>query len=257
MISSNRLKAAARASFKHFSLSCVIAAAVAGIVFGIWYPFPYREVSGGAALFVLLVSVDIAMGPLLTLVVFDRRKPPLHLWRDLGIIFAVQLAALGYGVWTMFEARPVLLAYEGNRYRVVSAAELDHSLLHEAPPELRDLGFMGPKLIGAKLASSADANYLESLKLSLDGLHPALRPSRWAPYESMLTNVLKQTQPITALQTRREESRQEIESAVKRSNLPPERLGYLPLQSRTHSDWIVVVDLQTGWPVTFAHVDGW
>ena len=65
---SDRLKA----SGIHLILSLIIAALAALLVFGIWYPYPYREISGGRELFLLVVSVVVILGPLITLAVFNR-----------------------------------------------------------------------------------------------------------------------------------------------------------------------------------------
>ena len=40
-----------RAAGIHLGLSLLVAALAAALVFGVWYPYPYREISGGRALF--------------------------------------------------------------------------------------------------------------------------------------------------------------------------------------------------------------
>lgn len=40
-----------KASGIHLGLSLVMASLAALLVFGIWYPYPYREISGGRELF--------------------------------------------------------------------------------------------------------------------------------------------------------------------------------------------------------------
>ena len=66
-------------------ISLGLAARAATLVFGVWYPYPYREVSGGRSLFWMVVSIDVVMGPLLTLAVFNRSKPINALRLDLAI----------------------------------------------------------------------------------------------------------------------------------------------------------------------------
>ena len=61
-----------------------VAALAAILVFLVWYPGPFRELAGGRGLFVLLTSVDVVLGPLLTFAVFDRTKSRRHLRLDLG-----------------------------------------------------------------------------------------------------------------------------------------------------------------------------
>lgn len=112
-----RLKAACI----HFGISLLVALAAALLVFLVWYPYPYREISGGRELFMMVVAVDVVMGPLMTLTIFNLKKPMKERCRDLAIIGLLQLAALAYGLWTVSVARPVHLGYEIDRFRVVHA----------------------------------------------------------------------------------------------------------------------------------------
>lgn len=254
---SQRYFPALGAAAKHLAASITVALCCAALVFGLWYPHPYRDISGGRELFTLLISVDVIIGPLLTLFVFNPRKPRAELWRDLGIIVALQLTALGYGMYSVHQARPVFLAFEGNRFRAVSAAEVDPTQLHEAAGDLGALSHTGPRLIGVRLAKPEDADYLQSVKQSLEGFQPAFRPSRWVPYEQQRMEAVSEAKALAELRTKKPDQAAVIDAAVKEAALPIERLGYVPLQSRTHSDWVVIVDRETGWLKAFAPVDGW
>ena len=46
-----------RAASIHLALSALVAALAALLVFAIWYPYPYREISSGRELFMLVVTV--------------------------------------------------------------------------------------------------------------------------------------------------------------------------------------------------------
>src|SRR6185436_15534923 len=58
----------------HFALSVVIAATVLAALLLVWYPQPYFRLAGGAGLMIILIGVDVVMGQLMTLVVFDPSK---------------------------------------------------------------------------------------------------------------------------------------------------------------------------------------
>ena len=77
-----------RASTIHLAISLLIASLAALLVFGWWYPYPYRELSGGRELFTLVVAVDVVLGPLITLVIFNTTKMRSHLlmalWRQIN-----------------------------------------------------------------------------------------------------------------------------------------------------------------------------
>ena len=253
------MKSALGASVKHLMLSLLVAAMAAALVFGLWYPPPYGALAGGFTLFTLVVSVDVICGPLLTLVVFDPRKPHRELLRDIGLVVLLQLSALTYGLYSVAQARPIYLAYEGNRFRVVSMADVDASKLPNALPQFRAPGYTGPRLVGAKLAEETDPNYKESIILSMQGLPPAFRPDRWVPYDSLLPQLKAELAPIATLKAKHPEAVAEIDAAMTQHRLTDETAGYLPLDAAKADplNWVVIVARGTGQPMAFLPLDGW
>jgi hypothetical protein len=147
-----------RASGIHFCISLAVASLAALLVFLVWYPYPYREVSGGRELFLILVSVDVVLGPLITLMmlmIFNRSKPRRELVRDLAIVGLIQLSALAYGMWTVFVARPVHLAFEIDRFRVIHAVDVPVEMMEQAPPELQSLPLFGQSVLAVRPFRSA------------------------------------------------------------------------------------------------------
>lgn len=252
---SNRIRAASKACLAHLLLSALVALAAALLVFFVWYPYPYAELVGGRELFFIVISVDVVCGPLLTLIVFSPTKPRSELIRDIGLIALVQIAALAYGLHSVALARPVYLAFEGDRFRAVMVPDIDTAQLKDARAELRSLSLTGPKPIGAALAKNTDPDFLASLKLSLDGLHPAFRPGRWGPYDEVRQEVAKAALPLTKLMERYPDQARVISEVAPGEDR--KSLGYLPLLVARHTDWVVVVSLKDGEPRGFLHLDGW
>ena len=139
-----------RASSIHLAISLSVTIMAALLVLALWYPYPYREISDGRILFQLVVMVDVIMGPLITFVIFNSAKPRKELVGDLAIVGGLQLAALSYGLWAVFVARPVHLVFEYTRMRVVHAIDVDADLLVKAPASLRALPVTGPTLISLR-----------------------------------------------------------------------------------------------------------
>ncbi|MDO4796004.1 MAG: TfpX/TfpZ family type IV pilin accessory protein [Brachymonas sp.] len=254
-----RIKPALSAGFKHLLASILVAALVAGLVFGLWYPSPYAQLAGGFALFGLIIAVDVVCGPLLTCIVFDPKKPRSELTRDIALIVVLQLTALAYGLYSAAKARPIFLAYEGNRFRVVSMADVDQSKLPLALPEFQSPSYTGPKLVGTKLTEPTDPNFKESITLSMQGHHPSFRPERWVPYESLTSQLQEALQPIAVLKAKHPEATAQIEEVLLKNQLTNESAGYLPLESEkaNPADWVVIVDRLSGQPKAFLPLDGW
>ena len=252
-----RLRVAGGFASKHLAASALIAALCAALVFGVWYPYPYSELASGRELFALLVSVDIVIGPLLTLVVYNPKKPRGELWRDVGTVFVLQLAALGYGLSIVAQARPVLLAFEGDLFRVVAVPDIDPASLAQATSGMSQLSWTGPQTIGVKLLESNDPEYPQSILLAMQGVHPAFRPARWVDYAVQRQQVIRKSKPLAELKRKRPEQASLIDKALREKGLIETDLGYLPLLSAHHTDWIVAVDQKDGSPKLYLPIDGW
>ncbi|HEV7490359.1 MAG TPA: hypothetical protein VGO25_06105, partial [Rhodanobacteraceae bacterium] len=73
-----------KASAVHLSISICVGLGAVALIFGVWYPPPYSHAVGADQLVVLLLGVDVVLGPLLTLVVFKSGKKSLRF--DLSVI---------------------------------------------------------------------------------------------------------------------------------------------------------------------------
>lgn len=255
----SRFHEALKPALLHLAFSALIGALVATLVLLIWYPPPYDQLAGGRDLLCYVVLVDLVCGPLLTFLVFDRRKSFRALATDIGTIVFVQLLALGYGLHSVAQARPVFLAYEGSRYRLVSAADVDKDSLPLAQPSFQSLPFAGPQWVGVRLSQATDSDFPSSVQMSLAGLHPAFRPQRWVPYTSQSAEIRAALLPVEALIAKHPNGREFIEGTLRSHGLKSAQIGYLPLSAEKASpmDWVVLVDRRSGQPRDFLPLDGW
>ena len=191
-----------KAALAHLVISGLVAAFVALLVFLVWYPSHIRDMVGGRELFILVMGVDIVMGPLLTFVVFSNKKTFSHLAKDLAVIGALQLAALGFGLNTVLLARPVHINFEIDRLRVVTAAEIDPASLKDAPSALQTLPLWGPLRIASVKPKDPQAQ-LKSLDLALAGYDLHQQPVTWMAFNEERKSALwGAATPIDKLQTR-------------------------------------------------------
>jgi hypothetical protein len=221
--------------FKAAGLHLLVCAGVATLVVagvnGVWFPPPHAKLSGGWGLLTLMLSVDIVLGPLLTLVVAGSDKPLPELRRDIAVIAALQIAALVYGISVLAAARPIFEVFEVDRFRVVSMADIDPTDLSKAPSAYRQPSWTGPVRIGARPAESSE-EMLQSLDLSLRGQDLAFRPGRWAPYVDFHDAVLKSAKPVDRLRDKYPEAAGELEALARKAQMPVGSLRYLPIQAR-------------------------
>lgn len=101
----------------HLLISVLVAGISLFLIFGIWYPAPLHRALGVGELVILMLAIDVILGPLLTLVLAKEGKKGLKM--DLVLIGMVQLSALFYGLYTVNEGRPVAIAFDINRFEIV------------------------------------------------------------------------------------------------------------------------------------------
>jgi hypothetical protein len=252
-IPDSRWHVALRWAGMHALLSAAVAALSAGLVFGLWYPDPWRQMLGVGAVFAIVVGADVVCGPILTLVLASPKKSRRERWLDLSLVALIQVAALGYGLWAVYSARPVVLVFEADRYVVVTANELLANEVAAAPPELRQMPFFGVRQITVREPISQEEN-LRSIEASLQGLSPAMRPGWWRPFEEALPTLNRRARPLAELIARRPDAEHLLRDAALSSGVPLEGLRFLPLTSSKSLDWVALIDAN-GRFVGHAHVD--
>ena len=242
-----------RALVIHLGLSLAVAALAAALVFWLWFPPPFRALSGGRELFVLVAVVDVVIGPLVTLVVFNPRKSRREKWLDFSVIGALQLAALGYGLHTIYEARPVHAVFEYNRFRVVHANDIPPDLLGRTPAGITALPLSGPTWLSLRpLVGGEVADYTLQ---ALDGVPISARPELWQPYDSGRQAILAAARPAAELTQRFARDAAAINEGVAQSGRRADALRYLPIQGRRGVVWTVLLDARTAQPVGFVPLD--
>lgn len=105
----------------HLGISLLIFAVLAYLVLYTWYPDFFFSSDGGWQGMRIIVFVDLVLGPTLTLVVFNRTKPPGELRRDLSIIGTVQALCLAAGTYVVYMERPLALVYSDGLFYSMTA----------------------------------------------------------------------------------------------------------------------------------------
>lgn len=129
----------------HLAISASVISAFVLIVWFIWYPSPFLYIEGGFHVIMILVGVDVILGPALTLLIYKPGKKWLVF--DLSIIALVQVSALMYGAYTIYLERPQYIVFSVDRFSLVSAGNIDTTKLKDKT--LKTKIFDQPKLVFA------------------------------------------------------------------------------------------------------------
>jgi hypothetical protein len=246
-----RYKNAVKAMSWHFFGSLLVAAIVAALVFGVWYPDPYRELSGGRELFFLIMGVDLVCGPLLTFVLFNPAKPKRELVMDLSLVVVLQLAALAYGVWTVHQARPLYLVHEVDRFKVIALPDIDIQELAKLPQSLQPQLFKGPQTVGLRDASK-DEREKVMFEAVQGGKDYGERPSFYTPYDvAQAAKAFAKAKPLADFFKKYPKKQADIDKLHIAAS--EGQFRYLPIIAR--QDWVAVLNPK-GEIVAYVQGDG-
>ena len=246
----NRWKAACL----HLVLSALIALTLVLLVVSVWYPAPYFAAMGGATLLRLLIGVDVVLGPVITLIIFDAKKPRLKF--DLAAIVALQVAALAAGAFIMFDARPVFAVFTGDRFEVVPANSIDDASRARAAAEFASLPLGGPRVVGAHLPSDARERADVSMSALQGGPDIAYLPHLFHSYAEVAVDAGRRARPLSQLARRGPDDALLVRGYVDRSGRAEASVGFLPVRAR-NQDFAMIVDRKTGAIVGSLRINPW
>lgn len=151
---STRVLSRWQAAGLHLTGSLTLAVLAGLLIFGVWYPQPYTAAAGADRLMLLLIGIDLALGPLLTLIVYRHGKKGMAF--DIAFIATVQVAALVYGLGVIALSRPVFVVVTEDVTYLTMATSLSDADLSAATEEAyRSRSWTGPVQVAAPPPVSA------------------------------------------------------------------------------------------------------
>ena len=236
----------------HFVTTLFVAALAAALIFFVWYPAPFDAMLGGLKLFSLITIIDLALGPLCSLVVYDSRKSRRALVFDYTVIAILQVSALAYGVYSVSQNRPVFVAFVKDRLEVIAAGEIDDKGWQEAAgSKFRAPSWTGPQLV-ATYVRPEDSN--DALEGGLTGRDVGLRPKFFVDYSTQAKTIRGQIRELPGLERRHKEAGPLIAAALLELGRPAGDLGWVPVK-HTRGFWTALMDRNTGYPVKYLPID--
>ncbi|MGA2552240.1 MAG: TfpX/TfpZ family type IV pilin accessory protein [Burkholderiaceae bacterium] len=230
-----------RASLVHLGISALIAAALIAIVFWLWYPPPLDEAAGVLHVFLMLIGVDVTIGPFITLIIFNPKKKSLKF--DLAVIALLQLGALVYGMHAVFAARPAFVVFNVDRFDLVQENQLSlESQKRSGEASFRESPIGGPRWVGAELPIDKEARNKILFQAALGNYDLPQLPEYYVPLSSVREAMKQRLQPLDLLA--------QFNSKADLAPLAPylsdaNNYGFLPMRGRAR-DLTVIVVRKTG-----------
>ncbi len=133
-----------KAALIHLTISIIVIGLFIGIVFFIWYPKPLYSIAEVIEPLKLLVLIDVVVGPMLTFIVFSKKKSLKSLRIDLSLIALLQISALSYGIYSIYNGRSSIIVFAEGRFHYLIEKFSNEEQLNS--PELETSFLSKPKL---------------------------------------------------------------------------------------------------------------
>lgn len=243
-----------KAAAVHLSISALIGLVSALLIFGVWYPRPYGQATGANELVLLLMGVDIVLGPLLTLAVFRSGKRGLKF--DLAVIAVLQACAFTYGMSIVVRARPAFVVAAVDRFNLVLANDLSaEDLAKGHAPQFRSAPWTGPLVVGSEVPKGAG----ERSKLLMSGMSGKdieRMPEYYVDYMSAVPELLKRAKTLDQLTGKTPNAKEIISAWQQNHAAQADSVVWIPLEAPQGS-FTMLIDRTNGRPVDALPINPW
>lgn len=167
----------------HFGISFVIFIVLFILIVFFWYSGALFAAAGGWQGIKIVIGVDLVLGPVLTLIIYNITKPPKVLYRDLLVIALIQLSCLTAGVYIVFHERPIAVIYAYDEFHVLRHSDFIKTGI---TPDILDLNLMTPKIFYTEMTQLAETSGVDKKTIStlytLTGKNLAYRTDLYRPF---------------------------------------------------------------------------
>jgi len=224
---------------KAFSLHLLGSATTLTLILGTlyfgWYRWPGLHLADATAVVVVLVGVDVVLGPLMTFIIASKSKARRVLARDIGIIVAVQICALVYGSTSLWNGRPLYYAFSVNELQMVQAYDIDSQeaeLGRQQNGELAPHWYSTPRWIWAPLpADPEEAGKIVSGTIAgADDV--TSMPRYFKRWEQGLTELRAQLKRVDDVAYFSRGEKAKLKKRLQAAGFAPDQLNTMPLTGR-------------------------
>lgn len=233
----------------HLFISNLIAIFVVGLIFFVWYPSPLANAVGVTHIFLMMLVIDVVVGPILVLVVYKEGKKSFKF--DLTVIIFLQISALCYGVYSIEQGRPVWIAYNVDRFELIRKNEIFAENILKANKQYQHVSWFKPKFVAVELAKESKQRNDDLFAEVLGGISLAQRPERYVDFSNAKPQIQERAQSLTEL----EKYNNSIDVRKVLATYPRAD-AYLPLKASTE-DMVVLVNKQSGTVVKIVDLRPW
>ena len=233
----------------HLSISAMIALIVVGVVFFIWYPSPLAKAVGVTHIFLMLIAIDVVVGPILGFIVYKEGKKSLKF--DIAVIIALQVSALCYGIYSIEQGRPAWLVFHADRFELVRKNDIILENIDQAQSQFQQVSWTKPQLVAIKSAKDVQQHNNDMFIEVLGGISLAQQPERYVELTQAKASIKQRAQPLSLLNDFNDPNVVKMMLAQY-----PQATAFLPLKANA-IDMTVLINKEKGEVVKIVDLRPW
>lgn len=182
----------------HLIVSILFGLVAVYLVFFVWHPDPLQIAVGVTSIFVMMLAIDVILGPLLTLIVATSPEKK-TLKFDLAVIAIVQLVAYFYGVYNIAISRPVYIAYDNGLFELVQADTVIRNNTKSILPDYQKNPIWGIDWVYVPKHTNLQEQE-ERMRLEMqEGITPAMQAHLYQPFDTAWEQISEKKYPVSKL----------------------------------------------------------
>jgi len=240
-----------RFRLKAFSLHLLSSATVLTLILGSlyfgWYRWPGWHLTDVTTVVLVMVCVDVVLGPTLTFIIANQKKSRRELARDIGIIVVVQLCALIYGSVSLWNGRPLYYAFSESVLQLVQAYDIDAKdaeIGRRQNPGLAPHWYSLPRWIWAPLPQNPEESRKIIVSAITGGDDVISMPKYFKPWEDGLPSLRGKLKKVDDVAYFAKSEKKKLKERMKAAGLPDDQANTMPLTGRGYP-LLVVFDPTT------------
>lgn len=200
-----------------------------GLMFVFWYPGSLSIATGAANLFLMMLAIDVIVGPILGFIVYKKGKKTLKM--DLIIIILIQVSALVYGLYSIEKGSAAYIVYNIDRFELVrkndiASNDYQHNENFGAYPSYVAVQYPDDRKLKEKVMFDE----------VFSGVSLSQRPEYYQGLSNVQSQIKHKLKPLQALANFN--APEQVEKVIKKY---PNASGYAPLKAN-HLDMTVLLD---------------
>jgi len=218
-----------------------------------WFPHSFSSLGGFSQTALMLIFVDLILGPLLVYIVFKEGKKYLRF--DINVLLSIQIVAFVFGAYSLFLKHPAYAVFTGDRFTLTNV-----SAIYPPQPlseQLKRYFFSAPKWVIAKIPEDSVKRNALLFDVLLKGAPDIdTRPEYFEPFDNHLDEIV--TKALDSDQLFLASSAQyQLKKFINQHGGKVDDYVFFPLKGNNQKDVIWAFNRSSALPIGIIDSDPW